>query len=586
MAPARQKQLVGSGGAWSAPPIAPRGTVGVDEAQPQDAAPSRSDASAHADRARAGARRPRRPLAADPGTLYFSPVRTPLALALVLAACGPADRRDSAGAHDAPSAPASQGPDPILLRVPRAGGIARAFAYPTLDSALWRSTARVPPLARVLAFDQEAGLIAYVDSAGLPGRIDLRLGNVQRATRVKLASLASADGSGIYGVQEGAVTRLTPTDVRPWKFTPPAPAREVFPQPDGSLLVAAERKNATVVWRLRPPDTTLVDSAVLAPTTRGVSTAAGDRLYFTAEGGLVALRNRELEPTPGVDFATPVTAVVPTPSGDRVYVTAESSTVISVVDRYSDEIEQRIELPGQVRDLRMDALGRYLLARPASGDSAWVVAVGTGRPIGTVRTAWLADLPLVMPDGALALAQGKDVVLVDGETLRPRRTVKGGRSDFWHVVLWNGFRPRAAGIDEPVTFGSGVGGDSAAVDPIDSTLAADSAGAGAPAPSPFPGAPADTARGARPGAAPAPAAGAARARAGFVVQFAAVRTAAAAEAQAAAIRVEGRQARVISTETDGVPIYRVVLGPFATREEAERIGRGAARDYWIFEGLP
>jgi ABC-type amino acid transport substrate-binding protein len=112
------------------------------------------------------------------------------------------------------------------------------------------------------------------------------------------------------------------------------------------------------------------------------------------------------------------------------------------------------------------------------------------------------------------------------------------------------------------------------------------AGAAAPAPSPLPGAPADTARGARPGAAPALAAGAARARAGFVVQFAAVRTAAAAEAQAAAIRVEGRQARVISTETDGVPIYRVVLGPFATREEAERIGRGAARDYWIFEGLP
>ena len=511
-------------------------------------------------------------------------MRTPLALALVLAACGPADRRDSAGAHDAPSAPASQGPDPILLRVPRAGGIARAFAYAKLDSALWRSTARVPPLARVLAFDQEAGLIAYVDSAGLPGRIDLRLGSVQRATRVKLASLASADGSGIYGVQEGAVTRLTPTDVRPWKFTPPAPAREIFPQADGSLLVAAERKNATVVWRMRPPDTTLVDSAVLAPTTRGVSTAAGDRLYFTAEGGLVALRNRELEPTPGVDFATPVTAVVPTPSGDRVYVTAESSTVISVVDRYSDEIEQRIELPGQVRDLRMDALGRYLLARPASGDSAWVVAVGTGRPIGTVRTAWLADLPLVMPDGALALAQGKDVVLVDGETLRPRRTVKGGRADFWHVVLWNGFRPRAAGIDEPVTFGGG--GDSAAVDPIDSTLAADGADAAAPADSPFQGAPADTTRGARPGAPPAPAAGAARARAGFVVQFAAVRTATAAEAQAAAIRVEGRQARVISTETDGVPIYRVVLGPFATREEAERIGRGAARDYWIFEGLP
>jgi cell division septation protein DedD len=515
-------------------------------------------------------------------------VRTPLALALVLAACGPADRRDSAAAHDAPSAPVSQGPDPILLRVPRAGGIARAYAYPKLDSAVWRSAARVPPLARILAFDQESGLLAYVDSGGLPGRIDLRLGDVQRATKVKLASLASADGSGIYGVQGGAVTRLTPTDVRPWKFTPPAPAREIFPQPDGSLLVAAERTNATVVWRLRPPDTTLVDSAVLAPTTRGVSTASGDRLYFAAAGGLVGLRNREFKPSPGVDFATPVSAVVPTPSGDRVYVSAESSAVVSVVDRYSDEIEARIQLPGQVRDLRMDALGRYLLARPASGDSTWVVAVGTGRLIGAVRTAWLADLPLVVPDGSLALAQGADVVLVDGETLRPRHTVKGGRADFWHVVLWNGFRPRAAGIDEPVTFGPGAESDSgAAAPPRESTAVADTTRvAGAPAIAVAPG---DSARAARPPAAGVPApppAPAARPRAGFVVQFAAVRTVAAAEAQAAGIRVEGKQARVMSTDNEGTPIYRVVLGPFATRGEAERIGRAAARDYWIFEGLP
>ena len=58
------------------------------------------------------------------------------------------------------------------------------------------------------------------------------------------------------------------------------------------------------------------------------------------------------------------------------------------------------------------------------------------------------------------------------------------------------------------------------------------------------------------------------------------------EAQAAAIRVDGKQARVMSTDNEGTPIYRVVLGPFATRAEAERIGRGAGRDYWIFEGLP
>jgi len=60
-----------------------------------------------------------------------------------------------------------------------------------------------------------------------------------------------------------------------------------------------------------------------------------------------------------------------------------------------------------------------------------------------VRTAWRADLPLVLPDGTIATATGDDVSLVDGGSLRERAAVRGGASDFWYVVLWNGFRPRA-----------------------------------------------------------------------------------------------------------------------------------------------
>ena len=52
-----------------------------------------------------------------------------------------------------------------------------------------------------------------------------------------------------------------------------------------------------------------------------------------------------------------------------------------------------VTLPGAARAVRMDPLGRYLLVRAAEGDSAWVVAVGTRRLVGAVRTAWRADLP-------------------------------------------------------------------------------------------------------------------------------------------------------------------------------------------------
>ena len=32
--------------------------------------------------------------------------------------------------------------------------------------------------------------------------------------------------------------------------------------------------------------------------------------------------------------------------------------------------------------------------------------------------------------------------------------------------------------------------------------------------------------------------------------------------------------------------YRVVLGPYTTRDEAERVGRESKQSYWIYEGGP
>src|SRR6185436_16754010 len=100
------------------------------------------------------------------------------ALALVLVASGCGGRSDRAEANAAPSASIARGPDPIVLRAPRQGGVIRAYLYPKLDSVIWRSNTAAPAIARVLAFDQEAGSLAFIDAKGLPGRIDLRLGDI------------------------------------------------------------------------------------------------------------------------------------------------------------------------------------------------------------------------------------------------------------------------------------------------------------------------------------------------------------------------------------------------------------------------
>lgn len=464
--------------------------------------------------------------------------------------------------------------DALLLRIPRKGGLARVYMYPKLDSAVWTDSS-APSLERVLAFDADAGTIAFVDSKGLPGRIDLRMTEVRTATRAKLTSLSSANGTDIFGINaKGEIIRLNP-NTGDWKFTPAVPARTVFAQPNGEIIVAANKGAQTLLWRVRPPDDVVRDSAVLPLSGRGVRTQVGDRVYFTVDSGLVGIKAKDLSPVGAIKLTNRVVALSPTPSGDRLYVATAGDTGLTVIDRYTESGKTNIALPRPPTDLRMDALGRYLLARMPGQDSAWVIAIGTNRLVGAVPTRWDLDLPAIAPDGSLALLGPTDVSIVDPANLAVKRTVKGAAKDFWYFFAWDGFRPRPQGLDQPVTFP----GDSVHNDSL--TASSTAPGASTPPPS-SPGGP-DSAHALQtvvppPQAQPQPT--------GFTVSFAALLSEDKAQELAASIRVNGAPAHVVSTMTAGSPIFRVVMGPYATRDEAAKIGRASRRDFWIFEGSP
>jgi hypothetical protein len=488
-------------------------------------------------------------------------------VALALVACGRSDRGNTPSSTQAGSAPINRaGPQALVLRVPRGGGPPRVFSYPRLDSAVWTSTDSAPRPADVLAFDHEGGNIAYVDTRGRPVLLELRLGEVTIASTKKLTGLASADGRSIFGIAgNGDVIRMTPTG--DWTFKPPQPASAVFPQPAGGLLVAIGKGANTRLLSLFPPETRIRDSISFPVATRTVRTQLGDRVYLAVDSGLVVLRTRTMDWGPSIPFEEPIARMASTPSGDRVFVLTDSRRQISVVDRFRDRVTARIDLPGKVDELRVDPFGRYLLARAAEGDSIWVAAIGTQRLIGLITGTWRNDLPFVGYDGTVAVANGTDVVLLDGETLKPRSRIKGGAQDYWYPFLWDGFRPRAAGLDVPVRF------DSFALD----TVRRDSLGlpipgdTGATAPSPSPSS--DTA--------------AATVPKGFMVSFAALLSEERAKEMAARIRVGGENARVIATTSrEGASIYRVVLGPYLSHQEADRAGKESGQSYWVYEGLP
>jgi hypothetical protein len=275
-----------------------------------------------------------------------------------------------------------------------------------------------------------------------------------------------------------------------------------------------------------------------------------------------------------IKLASDARAMVPTPSGDRIYVALAESPRIAIVDRYREQVAGAIELPSAASDLRIDPFGQSLLAKPAAGgDSAWVIDIGTGRVTGSIPSEWSTDLPAFAPSRTIATLRGADVVFVDETTLRTGRTVSGGAKDYWYFFAWNGFRPRAANLDQPVTFGSGDSArltDTMTVQPTDSSKAKIPMRDAAPSVVP-------------PMVLPPPAAPG-KPVSGFIVSFAAVLNEQSAKALAASIQVDGAQARVSQTQSGGTAIFRVILGPYATREEAERIGRDSRRQYWVYEG--
>ncbi len=479
--------------------------------------------------------------------------------------------------------------------MPRDGGTVTAYAFPGLDSVLWRSGTRAPALQRVIAFGADDGYLAAVDLRGSPVRVDLRLGAVARSRDSLLASTTSADGAAIYALTpDGALTRFAPSG-GDWQFTPSQPVSALLAQADGSLIVAGAKGDRVVVWRVRPPGEEIVDTisyevggdaAANAATIAATAGSIGDRVFFGANESVIAVRSRDMQTALELDLGERITSLAATPSGDRLFAALAGDRSVRVVDRFEERVSGKIRLPSEPRALRMDALGRFLLAQGA-GDTVYVVSLANDAVIGSVNTEWRGDLPLVLSDGSIALGRGDDVVMAAPGTLADGRVIERGGRDFWYEMRWNGFRPRAAGLDQPVEFRRSAPRDTfdTAID-SDSGSAADSlARSGRVGGAPTGGVPAGVAPpGTEPPVGP-PGAKAAEPTV-FTLSFAAVQSEKMAREVAARIRVEGRTPRITTADRDGSTLYRVVMGPFSSRAEADRIGKLSGQSYWIFEGMP
>ncbi|HQW66012.1 MAG TPA: SPOR domain-containing protein [Gemmatimonadales bacterium] len=251
------------------------------------------------------------------------------------------------------------------------------------------------------------------------------------------------------------------------------------------------------------------------------------------------------------------------PSGHRLYV-ARSRDDLVMLDRFSGDELKTLTLPGTARALRVDRTGRWLLGRPLQGDSIWVVDLVRWEVAATVQSTWADDLPLVAGSKALIVRDGEDLVAWD--LLRgipgPVARLRGAAADVYLVVPW---LPKGKVVEpDPVVVATAP---DSVVDTATTVAIAEPpvpAGTMTDLPRGQTSADKDEPTGQR-----------------LYLQVSASQNQDFAQALVDQLKAAGWAARVMGPKTPDDP-YRVVIGPYRTREEADADGRRLGRTYFIF----
>jgi hypothetical protein len=441
---------------------------------------------------------------------------------LTVPGCGPR-RPDGAASQSTADSPAAL-PAATAIRVRQGGGAWQVYRLP--DLAPVRSIGgRLPRIDRLVGLDPESDQLFALTLRDELLAVDLLGGRIDTVATQVVAAVLGPDGT-LYGVNRAhRVTTLKRRVRRVWPDTLPGTPRELFGAADQRLLAVARGDQPQLITASadQPP------AAHPMPLASDVAaTLWGDVVAVAVDSGIILLDPAGRRSPEFVPIRDHPRAVAFSPAGHRLYVARRTAEGLVVVDRYTHRELDRVTLPAPAAILRPDPLGRWLLAGPPSADSAWLVDLPSRTLRGVAPTPWSPDLPTVAPDGTLLTRQGEDLVAIDPEVLAERARVPGGAADLWLVSSWH---PR--GMPIPTT------GEQ-------------------------------------------PAAAAAGGEGPVYVQVSVSQNRDWSTENAQQLARAGLPAQVLAPRTPEEG-YRVVLGPYPTRAEAEAIGRKLGRPFWIFQ---
>jgi hypothetical protein len=415
----------------------------------------------------------------------------------------------------------------IAIRVLAKGGTPALYQLPGLQEMPGVLRGRLPPVASVVGVDPESEMLFAVTAKGDLLGYDLESGRVDTvATGVAHAALGP-DGTLFTVDTKKRVVSLERRVRVAWPQPLAAMPRELFGASDGRLIAIVTQDQPRVMTAASDQPPAVRDLLLSGDV---AMTRWGELLAVASDSGVTLVDPFARRAPAFVPLADHPRALAFSPAGHRLYVARRTSPGLAVIDRFERKEIDGVALPLPATDLRVDRFGRWLLARPATGDSVWIVDLPIKRLVGAVPGGWNSDLPDVAPDGALLVRTGADVVALQPDSLKQTGRVTGTAADLWVLTTWlprGSLRALADAAQGVTPVGDTTGG-------------------------------------------------------ALYVQVSVSQNQDWSTEMAQQLSRAGLAARVLppAHPDDG---YRVVLGPYPTREQAEAIGRKLGRPFWIYQ---
>lgn len=445
--------------------------------------------------------------------------RGPFLLPLLVWACGSSPQ--TVELREAVAAAAAPAVPAVALRLPARRGTPRMYELPSLDPLEVRFSPG-PAVDRVVGFSGDDDLVYTLSGSDL-AILDLRTGRSRTLDSTVTRADIAPTGTVLLARADGSLGLAAERRAGPAPALPSRGAVEdAWALPGGRLAVIARGDSGRGLHVIGGGATATHRTLPAGPVTRS---PWGDVAAVASPEGVFLVEVLRDTPPRRLRVQADLVALAFSASAHRLYA-ATAEPEILVFERYEGDALDRIPLAAPATALRADPFGRYLFAAVGGGI---VLVTLDSHAVTSLAGSWGPDLPSAGPDGTVLLARDGDVLAVRPGEETPRGVVEGAAGDHWLIAPVDPRRPGAQ-------------------------LALPDAGGGAGGP----------------------------AGGEIFVQVSSTSNAQWAEGLAGDLRSAGMQARVLAP-AGGEEMYRVVLGPYPTREEAETIGRKLGMPYWIFQ---